>query len=158
MSLYKSTAGTNVLLIDGLDATTSTSANTIKIRARRSSDFTWKLERDITGTGNSYVIEGTKTDATFIASAYFGFVVQQSTTTFFNKHFFDDIKITPSDRVSPQVQAVNVLDATHLEVLFSEPVTPLSAQQVNNYTADNSLGNPSSANFATAAKVEGVLK
>ncbi|MDO1444802.1 lamin tail domain-containing protein [Rhodocytophaga aerolata] len=151
ISLYKRVAGTNTLLIDGADGITNVSSSTLKIKVTSTPEFTWILERDITGTGNSFVTEGTKADASFTTSTYFGIVVQQSTSSFHTKHFFDDIKITPIDREPPLVKAIHVLDATHVEVLFSKSVTEATAKNVANYLADQAAGNPASVAFATTA-------
>jgi hypothetical protein len=151
ISLFKRVAGTNTLLIDGADGITNASSSTLKIKVSNTPESTWTLERDISGTGNSFVSEGSKVDASFTTSAYFGMVIQQSTSSFHTKHFFDDIKIAPIDREPPTVKTLTVVDATHIEVLFSKAVTEATAKNIVNYLVDQAAGNPVSAAFASSA-------
>lgn len=93
VSLYKVTNGTAAILINGLDGITNSSANTLRIRLTRDTNNVWLLERDVTGTGIDYVSEGTQSDASFLTSSFFGIRIQQSTSAFFQRHFFDDIYV-----------------------------------------------------------------
>ncbi len=148
ISLYKSTAGTPSVIIDGVNSSVASSFNNlIKIKVTRTSANLFTLERDMTGTGSSYVSEGSVTDASFLTSSAFGFAVKQSTASFFAKHVFDDINVgaivvdvTPASIVSN-----TVISNTQLDVLFSEPLEITSAQTLSNYSVNNSIGNPSSA-------------
>ena len=147
ISLYKKVAGVNTILINGLDGVTNVSNNILKIKITRNLANLWKLDRDITGIGTSYVTEGTITDNTFSTSAFFGIVITQSTATFFQKHFFDDIIVgniildtTPPTIISSQTTANNQLD-----VLFSETVAQTFAENTANYNVNNAIGTPTTA-------------
>ncbi|MBC8052065.1 MAG: lamin tail domain-containing protein [Sphingobacteriaceae bacterium] len=137
-------ASSNLKLIDGADGILNTSNNKIKVRITRTADNLFTLERDITGLGTSYVTEGTFQDASFTTSAYFGIFIQQSTSGFFQKHFFDDFKINAliTDNTPPALVSATVIDSTSIEVLFSEAVDSLSAKTITNYTLSNGFGNP----------------
>ena len=146
--LYKSTAGAQSILIDGVNTSiASASNNLIKIKVTRTSANLFTLERDMTGTGSSYFTEGTITDATFTTTTAFGFNIKQSTASFFGKHFFDDINVASIvlDITPPTIASNAVISNTQLDVLFSEPLEISSAQTVSNYNANNSIGNPTSA-------------
>jgi hypothetical protein len=147
ISLYKSTGGVNSILINGTDGITNTSNNTLKIKVTRDASNLWKLERDIAGTGNSYISEGTAVDNSFTTSSFFGIRITQSTASFFNKHFFDDFYVGPIilDNIPPVLNALSVVSATELNLLFSENLDPSSAQRASNYSVDNGIGNPASA-------------
>ena len=93
ISLYRKVAGTAVKIIDGTDGVTNISNNILKIKVIRTSANDWTLSRDITGTGVSYFTEGTINDATIATSSFFGISITQSTASFFQKHFFDDIYV-----------------------------------------------------------------
>ena len=139
IALYKRSgaASTSTKIIDGIDASvSSTSNNRIHVRVTRSASNVFTLERDLTGTGTSYTTEGSVTDASFINSSWFGFLVQQSTASFFQKHFFDDISIKPivTDTTPPQLLSVSVLSETYLELIFDEPLEDASAKTINNYS------------------------
>ena len=89
----KDAAATPVKIIDGLNGITNTSNNTLKIKVTRNASNVFTLYRDVSGTGNNYVSEGLITDATFTTSSFFGILVKQSTASFFQRHFFDDIEV-----------------------------------------------------------------
>lgn len=156
ISLYKSSAGTQSILIDGVNSSVASSSNNlIKIKVTRSSANLFTLERDMTGTGSSYFTEGTIPDATFTNSSDFGFVIKQSTSSFFGKHYFDDIIVSEivADVIPPNIISSTVISNTQLDVLFSEPVETASSQTTTNYTVNNSIGNPNTvtrdaANFS----------
>lgn len=147
ISLYKRTGASTNSLVIGTAGVLNTSNNTIKIRVTRNSLNLWTLERDITGTGSTYVTEGTATDATFTTSNSFGFLVKQSTVSFFGKHVFDDINVATivADLTAPTIVSSTVISNTQLDILFNEAVEITSAQNTSNYVADNSLGNPNTA-------------
>lgn len=147
VSLYKITSGTAAILINGTDGILNTSNNTLKIKVIRNASNLWTLERDISGTGNSYASEGMVTDNSFNTSAYFGLRITQSTSSFFNKHFFDDFYVGDIivDLIAPTVSEVKVINANQLDITFSENVIQTSAETESNYTVNNAIGNPSSA-------------
>jgi hypothetical protein len=148
ISLYKSTAGALSILIDGVNASVSSSTNNlIKIRVTRTSGNVFSLERDLTGSGTAFTSEGSVTDASFTASIAFGFAIKQSTASFFGKHVFDDISIAPivADVTPPSIFGHTVLSSTQLDVLFNEPIELISSQTLSNYFVNNGIGNPVSA-------------
>ncbi len=148
VSLYRKDAGgTSTRIIDGVNGILNTSSNTLKIKVIRAAGNQFTLYRDITGTGNNYVLEGTALDATFSSSSFFGFLVRQITASFFQRHFFDDIEVKPyvPDVIPPLIQSATALSPNTLDVLFNEPVDQVTAQALNNYSVNNAVGNPSQA-------------
>jgi hypothetical protein len=154
ISLYKSTAGTSSILINGTDDVTNTSNNTLKIKVTRDAANFWTLERDVTGTGNSYVAEGTATDNSFSTSSFFGIRITQSTATFHLKHLFDNFYVGPiiPDTSPPIFNAVSVVSPTELDLFFNEKLDPISSQVVSNYSVNNGIGNPVSATLQADQK------
>jgi hypothetical protein len=146
ISLYKLTAGVASILINGEDGVTNSSNNSLRIKVVRDITNKWTLERDATG-GTNYFLEGSATDNTFTTSNFFGIRIQQSSSTFFNKHFFDDLYvgniIVESD--PPVLQAVQNVSASDFLLVFSESLDPTSANTIGNFSGDNNIGNPSSA-------------
>ena len=131
IALYRKDAtGAVTKLIDGVNGILNTSSNTMKIKVTRSSTNVWTLYRDITGTGSTYVSEGTATDATFTTSAFFGILVRQSTATFFQRHFFDDfdVKAFAPDITPPVVQSATATSINTIDVVFNEPVDLATSQ------------------------------
>jgi len=153
ISLYKLTAGVSTLLINGTDGITNRTNNPLRIKVIRDQLNNWSLERDALG-GTSYVLEGSAYDNSFSSSNYFGFRIQQSTSGFFSKHYFDDISagdiVIESD--PPVLNAVQVVSSTQLLLLFNESLNPASAQNVTNFTASNNIGSPLSAQLQTDQK------
>jgi Lamin Tail Domain/Bacterial Ig-like domain len=146
--LYKKDAtGTITRIIDGVDGSTNTSNNTLKIRVVRNAANVWTLSRDLTGTGSSYFTEGTVTDNTFSTSAFFGILIKQSTASFFQRHFFDDIQIQTyvPDVTPPSIVSATALSATAVDVLFNESVDLTTSQIAANYSVSNGVGIPTSA-------------
>lgn len=141
ISLYKKVAGTSTKIIDGIDGVTNTSNNTLKIKVKCSAANDWTLERDITGTGTSYILEGTINDATLTSSAFFGFSITQSTASFILKHFFDDIYVGPIilDLTPPVLLSAIAISATQVDVMFDEPLDPVSAAIATNYSLNPSV-------------------
>ena len=146
--LYKKSGATSTKIIDGLDGTTNTSNNNIKIKVTRDASSQWVLYRDLSGTGSTFFSEGSTTDAGFTTSSFFGFLVKQSTVaSFARRHFFDDISIQSfvPDVTAPAVVSATVISASAVDVLFTEPLDVISSQLVTNYAANNSLGSPATA-------------
>jgi len=142
ISLYRKDAGNSVMIIDGINGTLNTSNNVMKIKVIRDATNKWTLLRDLTGTGSGYTSEGFVTDNTYSTSSYFGFFVKQSTSSFFQKHFIDDI-ITQTyvpDITPPVIQSAIATSINTLDVQFNEPVDIISSQVAANYVVNNGIG------------------
>lgn len=141
VGLWKMVAGTPVVLIDGINGTTNTSNNLIRISVTRDASNRWTLSRDVGNTG-VYITEGTATDATFISSAFFGIRITQSTASFHTKHYFDDFYIgnLVTDTDPPVLAKVNPISENELELVFSEKLDRPSAEEPGNYSVDNGVG------------------
>ncbi len=145
ISLYRKDASGAVKIIDGLNGVLNTSNNNIALRVVRTTDNRWLLSRDLSGLG-SFTSEGSVTDATYTTSASFGFLVKQSTASFFQRHYFDNITVANyvPDVTPPAVQSLITISQTALDVVFTEAVDPVTAGNPANYAANNSLNNPAS--------------
>ncbi len=146
--LYKKDAtGLATKIIDGADGILNSGNNILKIKVIHNAANVWSLARDVTGTGNNYFLEGTSTDASYNTSAFFGILIKQSTASFFQRHFFDDIEVKPyvPDVTAPTVSAVTATSSNTADVLFNEPVDMATAQQTLNYFVGNAIGFPASA-------------
>jgi hypothetical protein len=146
--LYKKDAtGAVTKIIDGVDGITIVSNNILKIKVIRNTANLWSLQRDITGLGTSFFTEGTVVDNTYNTSAFFGVLIKQSTASFFQRHFFDDIKVQPfvPDVTAPTIVSANALSATTVDVLFNESVDLITSQIAANYSLSNGVGLPISA-------------
>lgn len=147
--LYRQTAGTPTKIIDGVDGLLNTSSSTFRIKVTRDATNTWELKRDMGGTGLNYISEGTVTDGTFTTGSCFGFLIRQSTPSFFQKHFFDDVYAGPIiiDTSPPVVVSASLLNPGLVDLLFDEPVELNSAQTNSNYTLS-----PNNCSITSVAK------
>ena len=147
--LYKrsGTTATAFKIIDGVDGITNVSNNILKIKVTRNASNIWSLERDVTGTGSSYVSEGTISDVTFTTAASFGFFIQQSTTTFTQKHVFDDVIVGPLilDVTPPVLVSASSISSIAVDVMFNENIDITTSQTVSNYTLNPLIGSPTNA-------------
>jgi Lamin Tail Domain len=147
ISLYKRTAGLSALLINGQDGTTNTSNSTIRIKVTRDANNLWTLERDVSGIGDDFFTEGTETDNSFTTSSFFGIRVTQSTASFHNKHFFDDISVGDIilDTTPPLISSVTATSANTLSVVFNEKLQETLAEQATNYAVNKGIGTATTA-------------
>lgn len=145
IALYrKSAGGTITKIIDGVNGITDASTNEIRIKLTRSATNQWILYRDNTSTGNQWTTEGTAFDNTFTTSAFFGILIRQSSSSFFQKHFFDDIEVKPfvPDLQPPLIKLVQALTAYTVQIQFSEEIEKTTAENTGNYQLLNGAITP----------------
>ena len=142
ISLYRKNGNIETVIIDGLNGILNNSSNTIRLKVTRNAANQWELFRDLSGTGSSFTSEGTAFDDTYTTSGYLGFLVKQSTPTFFSKHYFDDILATAysPDVTPPSLVSATVTGSNTVDILFSEAVTQASAENQLSYSVSNGVG------------------
>lgn len=145
LQFYKQSGTTTTLLFSG-------SANTFeftpqgRVRVTRTSAGLWTFESDATG-GSNFITEGAITDNSFTASSFFGFWSKYTSTNNLNFRY-DDIVLSGAtiiDATPPTVVSVTTTSANELSVLFNEPVSTVTAQNIANYSANLGIGAPISA-------------
>lgn len=143
--LYKRTAaGAVVKLTDGRNGRTNRSSTVLRLKVSCDDAFNWQLWVDTSGTGLHYKLEGTARDSSFTASVCYGIMVQQSTASFFRKHFFDDVSVTPfvEDTTPPVLQSLTVLGEQELLLSFSEAPDAATAVLSAHYKAGAAASHP----------------
>lgn len=149
ISLFrKDPSGAITKIIDGIDNSLNSSTNNVmKVKVIRDATNNWTLLRDMSGIGTSFTSEGSAIDATYSSSSFFGIQIFQSTSSFFNKHFFDDIEIKTyvPDITPPSIISIVSTSATTADIIFDEPVNLITAQTNTNYSVNNGVGNPVSS-------------
>lgn len=142
ISLYRKDAGSVTKIIDGTDGVLNTSSNSIQIKVVRDAANLWSLNQQTNTAPNTN--EGTVTDITYLTSAYFGILVKQSTASFFQKHFFDNINVGDfvPDTTPPAILSLTATSTTSLDILFDEPVEQASSETIANYVVNNGIGSP----------------
>ncbi len=144
ISLFNINNGLETKIIDGVDGLMNSSMNHFQIVVQKFGDsFVLKRSKP----GESLVTEGTSGNRTVRSAAFAGIRIRQSTTSFMNKHFFDDLYIGPliRDTLPPVLDSLSVLSGTELQCIFSEPCDSLSLIQTANYYVEQRGLSPSAA-------------
>ena len=146
VSLYKQTGSTRTKIIDGLNGRVNIDPVLTKIKVTRDVSGNWELFSDV-GANGTYLAEGTVNDVTHNVSSYMG--VQCTYTSTRSSHFwFDDFIVTGTivpDLNPPVLTGIQVVNRDSLLITYNEVVVNLSAEDVNNYIINNSIGNPANA-------------
>ncbi|MEO5910178.1 MAG: lamin tail domain-containing protein [Pelobium sp.] len=149
VSLYRRSgaSSTSVKIIDGRDGSLGSSPkNNFKFRVTRESNGKFTVERDSTGTGNSFFTEGSITDNTFTTTTSFGFLIQQSVASFHKNHFFDNILIQNiiPDIEPPVLNTAGTNNLTAIVLNFNEAVNASDASINSHYNITPGNIQPSS--------------
>ena len=98
--------------------------------------------------------------STLNVSNFFSLVVKQSTSTFFYKHFFDNIIVQPllEDSLPPYIVDLNLLSPTTLKIIFNEPLDKNIAEDVSNYLIEDLLIHPLSATLDSLNSAQILLR
>ncbi|GAB4093199.1 hypothetical protein GCM10028786_21260 [Flaviaesturariibacter terrae] len=131
--LYRKDAAATVRIIDGPDGVTGSSDNQLQLQVIRSGG-SFSLRH--ASNGGSFVTDGQATDGTYPNGGYFALLVRQSTSSFFGRHYFDDIRIGSfvPDTLAPSIRSVRAPDDSTVEIRFDEPVDAASAANPGNYS------------------------
>jgi len=145
--LYRKDTSASIKIIDGEDGVlnATNSIFTITILSDSANKFTVTK----TDLSNNTLLVGTGIDSVYQTSNYFGICIRQSTSSFFKKHYFDNISVQPItyDTISPIVDTIIVSSRNAVTVLFDEPVSESSLNLRENYYINNGVGNPDSLFF-----------
>lgn len=144
ISLYKRSGAisTSQKIIDGTNGAVGASNNIVKIRVTRDGNGLFTLEREVVATGSSFYTEGSFADSTITTSTHFGILIQQSTVSFHQKHYFDNFKISPlvADNVPPVLTSVSPIDSNVIEIQFSEAMDSVTVKNISNLMLENYSG------------------
>ncbi len=149
--LYKQNGTTTTTLIDAnyptsADGTTPL-GRTVKIT--RTATGVWKLFIADGFDANPTILYGTATDNSITTSSYFGIATNISNPSTTRVLYFDNLYIGNIiyDTIPPTAQQINVISANQIDVKFSESLNQVSAEDINNYSVNNGIGAPSTANL-----------
>jgi len=103
------------------------------IKVNRDNTGLWTLAIDATG-GENFTQVGTGTDAANLLGTHTGYICTYTLGNI-TRYYFDNVYIGDEivDLTPPTVVSVTAINANLIDVLFSEPVDPTSAQDVLNY-------------------------
>jgi hypothetical protein len=126
VSLYRvSQGGAPEMLINGVDGRLNRSSNPLYLRVERTLEGKWFLWVASDGNPASLQLEGSFQDAMVPVTGHTGWVVRQSTASFFGKHFFSFFYMGPPilDTLPPQLIGCNLIGEDSLQLLFNEPLS-----------------------------------
>lgn len=131
ISLYKTLNGIETKIIDGTDNVLNTSNNIWTIKIERTKNYEFILSR--INTSNNEIIEGTILDSSIKNSEYVGIRIKQSTSSFFGKHYFDNLYAGPKirDSISPKIDTFKLINDSQVLITFNESMDSLSL--MNNF-------------------------
>jgi len=114
----------------------------LRVKITRSEYGFWELFVDQNG-GRLFAFEASGSDQEIQSSGYFGFFCKYTSSNSQN-FYFDDVYVgEPIIDVSPpELWSLEIIQANHLEILFSEPLNPESIQTLENFSVDQGIGNP----------------
>lgn len=139
IKFYRQDGSNSELLFTG---STSFSGNVnVRILVTRDIDGQWSVSSDPAG-GNTMNSEGSPfEDNTYTASSFFG-IVSIHTSTRKDLFFFDDFVVTgtaETDRTSPTIQFATAISANEVEVVFSESIDQVTAEDTGNYSINQGI-------------------
>lgn len=128
----------------------ASSNNIARIRITRNNIGQWNCYADYDG-GTCFDFEGSFTNNDITTGEHFG-VAYQFTSSNINNFFIDDIFVDaiPTYANNPlAISAINAIDVTDIQVVFSLPLDLASAEMTTNYTikdgSGTDIGNPTTA-------------
>ena len=144
IELFYSIGGTTTSVCRGTDGLISSSFD-MRIRVRRDVAGLWSIDIDESG-GYDFVAHTSGTNTTVTSTDHIGVLCRYSGGNADN-FYYDDIYFGDYilDVTPPEVVSVTVISLNELDVLFSEALDQTTAETLTNYSADGTLGNPSSA-------------
>ena len=138
VSLFRQDGTDEIKIINGTDDLIDNSSVTVRIRVTRTTDGSWELLADPSGTQN-FVSQGTIQDNTYTIGQYFGFFSKYigSRSTLY---FYDDVLVT---KQTPPLVAEFVQPITNsiLEVPFNIPLNENSVEP-SDFLINNGIGIP----------------
>ncbi len=153
IDLFRQDGDNHTKIIDGIPGNCS-SSNTIRIKVTKTDLGLWNVFSDLTGNF-SFLPEGEITDNTYTSSGYFGlfckYTSSNATKFYFDDFYSGEIQI---DSIPPKIVSFNLPSNHEINILFSEAISQVTAQTIENYNMSNGFGNPSSINFDALNPIE----
>jgi hypothetical protein len=145
VELFRQTGVTTVSVCRASTAGGIASPFSVRVRVLRSEAGLWQLFVDYTG-GHDFDLEASGTDNTYSAASHLGIRCTYTSTNGTN-FYFDDFYMGPEipDETPPEIQSVQAISSSELNVLFNERLENVSAQNPSNYFVNNGVGQATTA-------------
>jgi hypothetical protein len=133
ISLYRLLNGFETKVIDGVDGLLNSSNNSFRLLIEKHQDsFVLKRKRP---SELYYFTEGFYLSNLLVPNNYIGLRIRQSTASFVNRHFFDNLYSGPyiADTIAPLIDSLTPLNENELTCVFNEVCDSISMTQLSNY-------------------------
>lgn len=147
LSLYRQSGNNIQLLTESPASYLNNSSVELNISILRDSNSLWSLLADTGAVVNPLVLLGSALDSTFSSTSYFGLNCKY-TTTRSKLFFFDDLNAVGfpyQDLIKPELDTLLQEDKNSIKLVFNEPITKKSSENILNFWVNKGLGNPISA-------------
>jgi hypothetical protein len=126
------------------------SAFDISVKIIHRSNGDWELYTDLAG-GSAFTLDNTVNYPTSVTGQYIGWWIEYTSSNVQNFEY-DNIYAGPIqvDLTPPEILSTTAISANQIEVLFDETIDELSGENVNNYSVNQGIGNPTSVEQNTA--------
>ena len=137
ISLIKTVNGIETKLIDGENGFLNASSSNCKVILKQYKD-SFQLSR-LDYKTNLTKIEGFVIDSILDLPNNIGVRIRQSTSSFFNKHIFDNLYAGPIvwDTISPVIDSIRWLNQQQVSIFFSEYCDTFTLKNKLNYEVEN---------------------
>jgi len=153
--LYKQSGSSTTRIITGAQKTRANPNIVLaKIKVTRDATGQWEFFTDVSG-GNNFTLEGSVMENSFITSAFSGVVCKYATASRYNQYLFDDFKIEDlvADTTPPSIKSITQINASTLDITFSESLEVNSAITLLNYSLSHGYGSPTIVASTSLANV-----
>lgn len=144
VELFRQNGAATVSIARGTDGTIAASF-TVGIKVTCDNTGLWSIFVDPAG-GSAYQLQATGTDASISTGLAAGWLCKYTVSNITN-FFLDDVYLGPPvvDLTPPAILSATALSATQIDVLFTEPLDQSSSENVLNYSVNNGIGQPITA-------------
>ncbi|PLX11190.1 MAG: hypothetical protein C0597_15490, partial [Marinilabiliales bacterium] len=151
LKLLKIESGSATTIIEtSLNWDTGTNpSDTVALEIIRTKTAQWEVFYNLSGDFDNLNSIGTGIDNAFFYSEYFG-IYYDYTSSADRLLWIDDIEIIGEiyiDDEAPLVDTIDIISASHLNVVFNETLDSLLAVDELNYSIDGGVGNPDSVSI-----------
>ncbi len=140
ISFYKTKNGIETKLIDGTDNVLNNSNNQWQLIVKHLPNGLFVLQRKMNAT-SALITEGVTADSDILQSNNLGIRIKQSTASFFNKHFFDNLYAGPilNDTIAPVLDSLVISGPQQLLCVFNEICDSISLKDAMHFEILNSI-------------------
>lgn len=153
LQLYRQDGSSSTAILSGTAGELGNSSPTASVRITRSPTGQWTLWADYSG-GTDYQNEGNAIDDTWETGSFIG-IFCKYTSTRAEDMYFDNFLVSPTvvDDTPPSLLSANATNATTVILSFDEALLNTSIV-ASNFSIDNGIGTPSTANLTSPTTVQ----